>query len=167
MCSELLTCLLCTYPALHLLTEVARTTATLCNANVLDPPLPNSHTPLTHPRTPSYTLTHPHASSPFLTPSYHSSPLPHAFLTHHHTHSSHTPPLPSHPPHILTSPHTPTTHSHLIYPHAAAQNAAVGEKEVWYSSRVLVEGGDAQMLYVGETVTLLNWGNLVITAIDK
>ena len=43
----------------------------------------------------------------------------------------------------------------------------MGEKEVWYSSRVLVEGGDAQTLYVGETVTLLNWGNLVITAIDK
>ena len=58
-------------------------------------------------------------------------------------------------PHPLHTPHTPT------------QNVEVGEKEVWYSPRVLVEGGDAQTLYVGETVTLLNWGNLVVTAMDK
>ena len=111
-----------------------------------------SHTPLTHPHAPSPS-SHPHTLTPFLT---FTTRIPHT---------------PSHisitPLHILTPPHTPTTHSHNIYPHTATQNAEVGEKEVWYSSRVLVEGGDAQTLYVGETVTLLNWGNLVITAIDK
>ena len=112
---------------------------------------------VTHtPHTPSRTLT-------FLTPS-HPYTIPHLY----HTHPSHTITHIYHTPlHILTPPHTPTTHSHNIYPHTATQNAEVGEKEVWYSSRVLVEGGDAQTLYVGETVTLLNWGNLVITAIDK
>ena len=52
-------------------------------------------------------------------------------------------------------------------PHTRTQNAEVGEKEVWYSSTLLMEGADAQTLSVGETVTLMNWGNVVITTIDK
>ena len=52
-------------------------------------------------------------------------------------------------------------------PHTHTQNAEVGEKEVWYSSRLLMEGADAKTLSVGETVTLMNWGNVVITTLDK
>lgn len=47
------------------------------------------------------------------------------------------------------------------------QNADVGEKEVWYSSRVLIEGADAQTFSEGEKVTLINWGNVIITKINK
>ena len=47
------------------------------------------------------------------------------------------------------------------------QNADVGKKEVWYSSRVLLEGADAQTFYEGEKVTLINWGNVIITKINK
>ena len=47
------------------------------------------------------------------------------------------------------------------------QNADVGEKEVWYSSRVLLEGADAQTFSEGEKVTLINWGNVIITKINK
>ena len=47
------------------------------------------------------------------------------------------------------------------------QNADVGEKEVWYSSRVLLEGADAQTFTEGEKITLINWGNIVITKINK
>ena len=47
------------------------------------------------------------------------------------------------------------------------QNADVGEKEVWYSSRVLLEGADAQTFTEGEKITLINWGNVVITKINK
>ena len=64
-------------------------------------------------------------------------------------------PLSSPPP---PPPPPPPTHT---------QNAEVGEKEVWYSSRLLMEGADAKTLSVGETVTLMNWGNVVITTIDK
>ena len=47
------------------------------------------------------------------------------------------------------------------------QNAEVGDKEVWYSSRVLLEGADAQTFTEGEKITLINWGNVVITKINK
>ncbi|XP_066475005.1 bifunctional glutamate/proline--tRNA ligase isoform X2 [Tiliqua scincoides] len=47
------------------------------------------------------------------------------------------------------------------------KNAEVGLKPVWYSSRVLIEGGDAETLTEGETVTFINWGNLIITKIHK
>lgn len=47
------------------------------------------------------------------------------------------------------------------------QNADVGEKEVWYSSRLLVEGEDACTLKVNEKVTLINWGNVLIEQILK
>lgn len=47
------------------------------------------------------------------------------------------------------------------------QNPEVGLKPVWYSSRVLIEGADAQTLAEGETVTFINWGNISITSIHK
>ena len=50
---------------------------------------------------------------------------------------------------------------------SSLQNADVGEKEIWYSPDLLIEGADAQTLHVGETVTLINWGNIVITKIHK
>uniref|UniRef100_A0A3Q1EBQ1 Bifunctional glutamate/proline--tRNA ligase n=1 Tax=Acanthochromis polyacanthus TaxID=80966 RepID=A0A3Q1EBQ1_9TELE len=47
------------------------------------------------------------------------------------------------------------------------QNTEVGMKEVWYGPRVLVEGADAETFTEGEVVTFINWGNLVITKINK
>ncbi|KAM9817196.1 bifunctional glutamate/proline--tRNA ligase [Neosynchiropus ocellatus] len=47
------------------------------------------------------------------------------------------------------------------------KNADVGVKEVWYGPRVLVEGADAETFSEGEMVTFINWGNLVITKINK
>jgi len=47
------------------------------------------------------------------------------------------------------------------------KNEEVGKKEVWYGPRVLVEGADAETFKEGEMVTFINWGNLVITKINK
>nr|XP_019935574.1 PREDICTED: bifunctional glutamate/proline--tRNA ligase isoform X2 [Paralichthys olivaceus] len=47
------------------------------------------------------------------------------------------------------------------------KNIEVGMKEVWYGPRVLVEGADAETFSEGEMVTFINWGNLIITKINK
>ncbi|NXT73618.1 SYEP ligase, partial [Zapornia atra] len=47
------------------------------------------------------------------------------------------------------------------------QNADVGLKPVWYGSRVLIEGADAETLSEGEVVTFINWGNVVITKLNR
>ncbi|KAL7405656.1 hypothetical protein ABVT39_005011 [Epinephelus coioides] len=47
------------------------------------------------------------------------------------------------------------------------KNAEVGMKQVWYGPRVLVEGADAETFSEGEMVTFINWGNLIITKINK
>ncbi|XP_055363257.1 bifunctional glutamate/proline--tRNA ligase isoform X4 [Betta splendens] len=47
------------------------------------------------------------------------------------------------------------------------KNAEVGMKEVWYGPRVLIEGADAETFSEGEVVTFINWGNLIITKINK
>uniref|UniRef100_A0A4W6G2N3 Bifunctional glutamate/proline--tRNA ligase n=1 Tax=Lates calcarifer TaxID=8187 RepID=A0A4W6G2N3_LATCA len=47
------------------------------------------------------------------------------------------------------------------------KNTEVGMKEVWYGPRVLIEGADAETLSEGEVVTFINWGNLIITKINK
>uniref|UniRef100_A0A6J0UXT1 Bifunctional glutamate/proline--tRNA ligase isoform X6 n=1 Tax=Pogona vitticeps TaxID=103695 RepID=A0A6J0UXT1_9SAUR len=47
------------------------------------------------------------------------------------------------------------------------KNAEVGLKPVWYSPKVLIEGADAQTLAEGETVTFINWGNMIISKIHK
>lgn len=47
------------------------------------------------------------------------------------------------------------------------KNSEVGMKDVWYGPRVLVEGADAETFSEGEVVTFINWGNLIITKINK
>ncbi|XP_075875813.1 bifunctional glutamate/proline--tRNA ligase isoform X2 [Nelusetta ayraudi] len=47
------------------------------------------------------------------------------------------------------------------------KNTEVGMKQVWYGPRVLVEGADAETFSEGEMVTFINWGNLIITKINK
>ncbi|XP_068089016.1 bifunctional glutamate/proline--tRNA ligase isoform X2 [Hyperolius riggenbachi] len=47
------------------------------------------------------------------------------------------------------------------------KNAEVGVKPVWYGPRVLIEGADAETFSEGETVTFINWGNLIITKIHR
>ncbi|KAA8595987.1 hypothetical protein FQN60_011278 [Etheostoma spectabile] len=47
------------------------------------------------------------------------------------------------------------------------KNTDVGMKKVWYGPRVLIEGADAETFSEGEMVTFINWGNLIITKINK
>ncbi|XP_045887851.1 bifunctional glutamate/proline--tRNA ligase isoform X1 [Micropterus dolomieu] len=47
------------------------------------------------------------------------------------------------------------------------KNTEVGMKKVWYGPRVLVEGADAETFTEGEMVTFINWGNLIITKINR
>ncbi|XP_009898375.2 bifunctional glutamate/proline--tRNA ligase [Dryobates pubescens] len=47
------------------------------------------------------------------------------------------------------------------------KNADVGLKPVWYGSRVLIDGADAETLTEGEVVTFINWGNIVITKLSR
>ncbi|KAM4861247.1 bifunctional glutamate/proline--tRNA ligase [Thomomys bottae] len=47
------------------------------------------------------------------------------------------------------------------------KNPEVGLKPVWYSSKVFIEGADAETFSEGEMVTFINWGNLNITKIHK
>ncbi|KAJ8362784.1 hypothetical protein SKAU_G00116150 [Synaphobranchus kaupii] len=47
------------------------------------------------------------------------------------------------------------------------KNAEVGMKAVWYGPRVLIDGADAETFTEGETVTFINWGNVVINKIHR
>ncbi|XP_007252600.3 bifunctional glutamate/proline--tRNA ligase isoform X1 [Astyanax mexicanus] len=47
------------------------------------------------------------------------------------------------------------------------KNAEVGMKPVWYGPKVFVEGADAETFTEGETVTFINWGNIIISKINK
>ncbi|XP_067311528.1 bifunctional glutamate/proline--tRNA ligase isoform X2 [Pseudorasbora parva] len=47
------------------------------------------------------------------------------------------------------------------------KNADVGMKQVWYGPKVFIEGADAETFTEGETVTFINWGNIIITKIHK
>ncbi|NXP53133.1 SYEP ligase, partial [Heliornis fulica] len=47
------------------------------------------------------------------------------------------------------------------------QNPDVGLKPVWYGSRVLIEGADAETLTEGEVVTFINWGNVIIAKLNR
>ncbi|KFZ49700.1 Bifunctional glutamate/proline--tRNA ligase, partial [Antrostomus carolinensis] len=47
------------------------------------------------------------------------------------------------------------------------KNADVGLKPVWYGSRVLIEGADAETLTEGEVVTFINWGNVIINKLNR
>ena len=46
------------------------------------------------------------------------------------------------------------------------KDPSVGEKDVFYSSKIFLEGEDASVLKSGEKVTLVNWGNAVITSVN-
>jgi bifunctional glutamyl/prolyl-tRNA synthetase len=47
------------------------------------------------------------------------------------------------------------------------KNESCGEKEVHYSKSVFVETADAETFAPGENVTFINWGNLLISKINK
>ena len=46
------------------------------------------------------------------------------------------------------------------------KNESLGTKQVQYGKRIYVERGDAKDIKVGDKVTLMNWGNAVITKFD-
>jgi len=56
--------------------------------------------------------------------------------------------------------------SQQMYP-AHPKNASIGEKQVYYSPSVLIEGEDAASMKEGDLVTFINWGNLRITGVEK
>lgn len=43
----------------------------------------------------------------------------------------------------------------------------MGNKDVWYTSNILIEQVDAELIKVGDTVTFVHWGNLKIVDIRK
>ncbi|KAJ8309483.1 hypothetical protein KUTeg_014357 [Tegillarca granosa] len=47
------------------------------------------------------------------------------------------------------------------------KNNEIGMKDIWYSSRLYIEGADAVLIKEGEIVTFINWGNLKIVKINK
>merc|ERR1712226_1404282 len=47
------------------------------------------------------------------------------------------------------------------------KNSDIGMKKIWYCKSVFIEGEDACVLSVGENVTFINWGNLIIKDIKK
>ncbi|KAF4556563.1 tRNA synthetase-like protein [Elsinoe fawcettii] len=48
-----------------------------------------------------------------------------------------------------------------------AKNKDVGQKDVWYSSKILVDQVDGQSFAEGEEITLMNWGNAYVKTITK
>ena len=47
------------------------------------------------------------------------------------------------------------------------KNPSVGTKEVFYGPDILVEAEDAEELKEGDKVTLINWGNAIVTAVSR
>ena len=47
------------------------------------------------------------------------------------------------------------------------KNPAVGEKDVYYSSKALIEQADAAAIKDGEEVTFMDWGNVICTKVHK
>ena len=43
----------------------------------------------------------------------------------------------------------------------------MGTKEVFYGPDILVEAEDAEELKEGDKVTLINWGNAIVTAVSR
>ena len=43
----------------------------------------------------------------------------------------------------------------------------VGEKDVYYGSKALIELEDAKALTVGQLVTMINWGNMRVNSVEK
>lgn len=64
---------------------------------------------------------------------------------------------------IENGPEEIEAQSHPLHP----KNAGVGSKAVIYSKNVLIERDDAASIVEGEKVTLMKWGNVTITKIEK
>ncbi|XP_074643212.1 bifunctional glutamate/proline--tRNA ligase-like [Tubulanus polymorphus] len=47
------------------------------------------------------------------------------------------------------------------------KNESVGQKDVWHSPELVIDAADAAVLSEGESVTFVNWGNLMIKSIKK
>ncbi|KAL8612842.1 hypothetical protein ACOMHN_038097 [Nucella lapillus] len=47
------------------------------------------------------------------------------------------------------------------------KNEDIGLKKTWYGPKVYIEGADAACIKEGETVTFINWGNVLIKKINK
>ena len=58
-----------------------------------------------------------------------------------------------------------TTNSHMAAKHP--KNPDVGEKKVWTGADLLIDGVDAEQLKIGENATFINWGNIMIKAVNK
>ena len=43
----------------------------------------------------------------------------------------------------------------------------MGMKKVWTSPKTYIDGADAETLHLDEKVTLINWGNFVVKAINR
>lgn len=63
---------------------------------------------------------------------------------------------------LENGPESQTTQSHPLH----QKNASLGTKEVHYFSRVLLEKADAETVQPGEKITLMKWGNVVITGVE-
>ena len=50
---------------------------------------------------------------------------------------------------------------------SCSQNSDVGDKVIHYSSRLYIDGADAEVLHPGEIVTFINWGNLRILKVNR
>ena len=55
--------------------------------------------------------------------------------------------------------------SHMAAKHP--KNPDVGEKKVWTGPDLIIDGVDAERLKIGENATFINWGNLMIKAVNK
>jgi len=47
------------------------------------------------------------------------------------------------------------------------KNSTLGNKDVWQSNKLLIEQEDAKQLVVGSEVTLMSWGNIIITNVER
>jgi glutamyl-tRNA synthetase len=63
---------------------------------------------------------------------------------------------------VTNGPAALTTESHPLH----QKNADLGVKAILYGKEVLIEDGDAQDIEVGEKITLMKWGNCVISKKD-
>jgi glutamyl-tRNA synthetase len=46
------------------------------------------------------------------------------------------------------------------------KNASAGTKAAWFGPRLMLEAADASLLKVGEEITLMKWGNAIVSAIS-
>ena len=54
-----------------------------------------------------------------------------------------------------------------LHPYASCNDKTTGEKDVYYGSRVYLEGEDAENLKPGEKITMINWGNMLVDHISR